>query len=140
MPDASRMTDRRKRLAGLTVPRQDSGQQSPTQPSTVTIPNRGSRIIRVDGSEYRWRIRRKPTYSQIVFQGTLTIAVECTEPGSSCVLLIDAGTTRPDACIDPSDMSITPGMIAEWIRQALQSGWIPTQAGPAFKLERAEPQ
>ncbi|MFD0724526.1 hypothetical protein [Lysobacter brunescens] len=106
----------------------------------MTIPNRGSRIIRVDGTEYRWRIRRKPTYSQIVFQGTLTIAVECTEPGSSCVLLIDAGTTRPDACIDPSDMSITPGMIAEWISQALQSGWIPTQTGPAFKLERADPQ
>jgi hypothetical protein len=48
--------------------------------------------------------------------------------------------TRPDACIDPSAISITPAMIAGWIRQALHSGWIPARAGPAFKLEQTQPQ
>lgn len=31
---------------------------------SVAIPKKGSRLISVDGTAYRWRIRHKPTYSQ----------------------------------------------------------------------------
>lgn len=103
----------------------------------MTMPKRGSRTIQVDGHEFRWRIRHKPTYSQMVFRGSLTIAIERTEPSSSCILLIDTETPRPDADMAPTDISVTPSMIADWIRQALQSGWIPDQVGSAFKLQVA---
>ncbi|GAA3653812.1 hypothetical protein GCM10022224_016050 [Nonomuraea antimicrobica] len=37
---------------------------------------KGSRLITVDGTAFRWRVRRKPTYCQANSSGPLTFAVD----------------------------------------------------------------
>ncbi|MEU3189786.1 hypothetical protein ABZ686_03910 [Streptomyces sp. NPDC006992] len=42
----------------------------------MTLNKKGSRLITVDGIEYRWRIRRKPSYMQGLCWTPMTYAVE----------------------------------------------------------------
>ena len=44
---------------------------------------KGSRLITVNGAVYRWRIRRKPSYSQECLGGRLAFAVECAGAGGA---------------------------------------------------------
>lgn len=46
----------------------------------MAIPKKGSRIISVNESDYKWRIRRKVTYSQVDYGlGKLHLAIESVE-------------------------------------------------------------
>jgi hypothetical protein len=45
----------------------------------MTLPRKGSRLITVDGTVYRWAVRPKPTYSQGL-GATMTFAVEPVRP------------------------------------------------------------
>jgi hypothetical protein len=103
----------------------------------MTLTKKGSRRIVVDGQEYRWQIRRKPTYSQDCEYGTMTVAVErFTNPGSA--LTIDTGRYRLDSCIwryRTDGQSVTPSEIAQSIRDALAAGWRPADKGKLFRHE-----
>ena len=92
----------------------------------------GSRRLVVDGVSYRWRIRRRATYSQADYgYGTLHVAVELAEqPGAALVLYTDRPhladwSTRQVVPVRPSD-------VARWVRAALSAGWVPSQPGPQF--------
>ena len=95
----------------------------------------GSRRLVVDGVAYRWRIRKRATYSQTDYgSSTLHIAVELAEQsGTVLVLYTDLlhpagwGGTRQVVQIRPSD-------VTDWVRQALIAGWIPSLPGPQFLL------
>ena len=39
----------------------------------MAIPKKGSRLITVDGTGFRWRVRRKPTYCQGNSRGPMTL-------------------------------------------------------------------
>lgn len=92
----------------------------------------GSRRLVVDEVAYRWRIRRRATYSQADYgHGTLHVAVELAErPGAVLVLYTDRphpadwGTTRV--------VPVRPSDVAGWVRAALAAGWVPSQPGPQF--------
>lgn len=42
----------------------------------MALVKKGSRLITVNGTTYRWRLRGRPTYGQGVVQSPLTFAVE----------------------------------------------------------------
>lgn len=92
----------------------------------------GSRRLVVDGVAYRWRIRRRATYSQADYGvGTLHVAVESTEqPGT--VLVLHPARPHPahwsTGRVDP----VRPSDVAGWVREALAAGWVPSRLGPQF--------
>jgi hypothetical protein len=88
----------------------------------------------VDGSEYRWLIRRKPTYSQANGWTPMTLAVSSAVPQSSS-LVVTVVANRPDARVGASATAITPHAVAELIRLAIARGWDPTSPGSQFLLD-----
>ncbi|MFI6450221.1 hypothetical protein ACIBF6_01580 [Streptosporangium amethystogenes] len=61
----------------------------------MAMPRRGSRLITVDGTGFRWRVRNKPTYCQGNDWSPLTFAAERAEkPGD--VLVVSLPCARPD--------------------------------------------
>ncbi|MFJ6184806.1 hypothetical protein [Streptomyces sp. NPDC092295] len=62
----------------------------------MALNKKGSRRITVDGIEYRWRIRRKPSYMQGLCWTPLTYAVEAasgSQPGTT--LIVTSGQAHP---------------------------------------------
>lgn len=103
----------------------------------MAIPKKGSRRIIVDGIEYRWTIRSKPTYSQGAFGDNLTAAVELlSNPG--VVLSVTFPWIRCDSWIGNPEKPVTPKDIALCIRAALESGWQPDGQGPVFTYVHKE--
>ncbi|MEU6729085.1 hypothetical protein ABZ917_35720 [Nonomuraea wenchangensis] len=99
----------------------------------MAIPKKGSRLITMDGTVYRWRVRRKPTYCQGNSWGPMTFAVELAD-ASGRVLLVSLPCSRPDAWWGERTMALRPVLVAAIIRTALRHGWTPRQAGNAFEL------
>ena len=97
---------------------------------------KGSRSIVVDGVSYRWMVRPKPTYMQEVFACPMTFAVVA-DGKLNTTLWVVVGACRPETCkivATARTLSITPAIVAEAIRMALQQGWQAQQTGPSFEL------
>ena len=88
----------------------------------VAIPKKGSRKIIVDDIEYRWYIRRKPAYGQLIEPKGLTFAVENPADDKIPKLIVYTPYDRPDG-IGGSPAIIRPQDIEKAIRLALKSGW-----------------
>ncbi|MFC7650030.1 hypothetical protein ACFQX6_64120 [Streptosporangium lutulentum] len=71
----------------------------------MAIPKKGSRLISVDGTAYRWRIRHKPTYCQGNGWGSLTYAVEPAGRRGR-VLLVELPCSRSDAWLGERTMTV----------------------------------
>ncbi|MFG2072280.1 hypothetical protein SAMN05421874_101344 [Nonomuraea maritima] len=99
----------------------------------MAIPKKGSRLITVDDTVFRWRVRRKPTYCQGNSWGPMTFAVELAD-ASGRVLLVSLPCSRPDAWWGERTMAVRPALVTATIRMALNHGWYPQQAGNAFEL------
>jgi hypothetical protein len=91
----------------------------------------------VDGSPYRWTVRRKPSYGQALAESPLTFAVEL-ESARGSVLLVDAGTARPDNWLKAPASSVTPKLVEHSVRQAIAHGWRPAVKGKPHTL-RVQP-
>ena len=103
----------------------------------MAMPKKGARKINVDGTQYLWKVRRRPTYAQGLGKAPLTVAVECAEsPGATLVLSFPFA--RPDSWVAPRVGVATPENVACGIRQALQAGWTPDAPGAAFEVEVAD--
>jgi hypothetical protein len=100
----------------------------------MTLPRKGSRLVRVGEYEYAWRIRKKPTYMQGAFQAPMRVAVQRSNPPSHGVLVVDLVVSRPDNWISPHQTSVTPALIRDIIARAIATGWEPASTVP-FALE-----
>lgn len=100
----------------------------------MAIPKKGSRKITVDGVDYRWTIRKKPTYSQALCQGNVLAAVELYDKPFS-VLSINFPWVRYDNWFGIAEQPVTPKHIEQCIRRAIAKGWKPEINGNAFKIE-----
>lgn len=102
----------------------------------MALGRKGSRHIVVDGTSYRWRLRRTPTYGQGLCWSPGTYAVEHAEhPGTTLVVITNQPHTgnwleRPGNPVLPSD-------VADAIAAALRQGWVPTRTGSPFHLDRS---
>ncbi|NDJ60682.1 MAG: hypothetical protein GYB67_06125 [Chloroflexi bacterium] len=98
----------------------------------MAIPKKGARRIVVDQVEYRWYIRRKPTYVQEIWGG-LTFAVELATERASTTLVVEIDHDRPDSIAGDAAI-IRPSDVAYAIRTALQHGWKPSEPGETLHL------
>jgi hypothetical protein len=104
----------------------------------MTIPKTGSRRIIVDGTPFRWLIRRKATYRQWAeHSGCLNIAVEHAEkPHSTLMILTDK--PHPKGWGSFTKTTVSPSEVARCIRQATEAGWQPFQNGGTFVIKVSE--
>ncbi|MFJ7063178.1 hypothetical protein ACIQVA_36905 [Streptomyces microflavus] len=103
----------------------------------MALVKKGSRRITVDGRIYRWKIRRKPTYSQVLIWSPLTYAVEYEEaPGST--LVVTTNQPHPSNWFDAPASPVLPSQVADTVRTARDRGWAPETPGPPFQLDRSE--
>jgi len=91
----------------------------------------------VDGAEYRWTVRDRPTYSQAIAQSHLTVAVEAAQRGGQ-TLHLTLPSVRCDNWLAQPGYVVTPLDIARWIPLAVARGWVPTSSGPTFRLTLTE--
>ena len=101
----------------------------------MAIPKKGSRKISVNGVSYLWMIRKKPTYSQSVYgSGFLHVAVD-TEENTGSTLIIYTNHRHPKAIHVEKIIPVTPSLVSNWIKNAINLGWLPSKKGPQFYVE-----
>lgn len=99
----------------------------------MTLANKGSRQIVVDGDRFRWYIRRKPTYSQALMQTRLTVAIEhFTHPGTT--LIVEMQQPHPSHWMNYPVVPVLPSDIERLIRLGIAQGWQPTKVGGSFTI------
>lgn len=103
----------------------------------MAIPKKGSRLITVDGTVFRWRVRHKPTYCQGMAWAPLSFAAErAEEPGA--VLVVSLPRARPDNWLAERTIAIRPALVVGCIRRAVEQGWNSGQPGSGFTLTVTE--
>lgn len=104
----------------------------------MALNKKGSRGITVDGIEYRWRIRRKPSYMQGLCWTPMTYAVEAANGSrSGTTLIVASGQAHPSNWVGVEAEPIRPAHVVAGIRKAREQGWDPTRAGSPFRLDRS---
>lgn len=96
----------------------------------MTLPSKGSRCVRVGDVEYRWRIRKKPTYAQGAYADPMVLAVQSCAEGAGSVLVVDLVVSRPDNWLRPHRASVTPKLVRQVVIAARAEGWNPTGRRP----------
>ena len=100
----------------------------------MSIPKKGSRLFVHAGAQFRWRIRKKPTYAQGLEDAPMRLAVERIAPPGDSVLVVDLKISRPDNWLSAHQTAVAPRMVRAMIAKALRAGWAPATGGP-FVLE-----
>ncbi|MEU1408431.1 hypothetical protein ABZ471_40095 [Streptomyces sp. NPDC005728] len=102
----------------------------------MALGRKGSRRIVVDGTAYRWRLRRRPTYLQALSWAPCTFAVEHADiPGAT--LVVTTNQPHPSNWFGREAKPVLPSSVAQAIQPALSEGWIPTAPGSPFHLDRS---
>jgi hypothetical protein len=102
----------------------------------VALGRKGARRIVVDGTVYRWRLRRRPTYSQALCWSPCTYAVEHAErPGTT--LVVTTNQPHPGNWLGGLGSPVLPSHVADAIASALRQGWEPTRRGSPFQLDQS---
>ncbi|MER6448044.1 hypothetical protein [Streptomyces venezuelae] len=103
----------------------------------MALVKKGSRLITVDGTAYRWRLRSRPTYGRGLVMSPLAYAVEHAEdPGTT--LVVTTGRPHPGNWLGRPGSPVLPAEVADGIRTALAGGWQPGNPGSPFRLDRSE--
>jgi hypothetical protein len=100
----------------------------------MTLTRRGSRHIVVDGTTYRWRLRRRPTYAQALLWTPCTFAVEHADGGGT-TLVVTTAHAHPSNWLGRESRPVPPSDVTQAIEQALREGWTPTSPGSPFHLD-----
>lgn len=102
----------------------------------MSLGRKGPRRIVVDGTVYRWRLRRRPAYFQALSWTPCTFAVEQADaPGR--MLVVRTNQPHPSNWFGREARPVLPSGVAHAIRLALHEGWTPTVPGPPFHLDRS---
>lgn len=99
----------------------------------MALVKKGSRLIDVDGTAYRWRLRGRPTYDQGLVRSPLAYAVEHADT-SGTTLVVTTNQPHPSNWLGTQGGPILPTQVADSIRTALTDGWAPESPGSPFHL------
>ncbi len=105
----------------------------------MSIPSKGSRLIHVDGRNYRWRVRSNPTYAQAICELPLQLAIEEASRKEGSVLVVSLPFWHPSNWMQTTGGKVTPSLVAGIIRRAVGGGWQPNISGAQFKLSLTGP-
>ncbi len=100
----------------------------------MAILNKDLRPVFVDGCIFRWRVRSRPTYSPMLCESPIVVAVE-PEINTGSTLLIDLPQSHPGNILGETAAPILPSNVANYIRLAIESGWKPKKRGKPFILK-----
>ena len=99
----------------------------------MTLARKGTRPITVDDVPYRWKVRRRPSYSQGIGESSLIFAVELADrPGTT--LVVSLPWAHPSNWLGLPAEAVRPRLVADTIRRALAQGWEPSRPGSTFRL------
>jgi hypothetical protein len=102
----------------------------------MALGRKGARHIVVNGAADRWRLRRRPTYSQALCWSPCTYAVEHADrPGS--VLVVTTDQPHSSNWLGHQARPVLPSDVANAIELALSRGWTPTASGSPFQLDQS---
>ena len=99
----------------------------------MAILKKGSRLIVVEGTTYRWRVRHKPTYHQGLAWSNLVLAVEHASANGS-KLVVELPQAHPSNWMGGPVVPVLPSNVEQCIRLALMAGWRPTGEGKTFQM------
>lgn len=99
----------------------------------MSLPAKGSRRLTVDGAEYRWRVRRRPTADQRTGRTPLLLAIARAD-GAGASLVVRLCQAHPSNTARLRGEAVTPGVVAAWIRTGIGQGWRPDRPGPQVLL------
>lgn len=99
----------------------------------MSISKKGTRKILVDGEIFIWLIRRQATNFQADYpDGNIHVAIEhASESGSVLVIITDKLHSQGFSL---TNSAVTPKDVANWIKQAIQIGWLTKKSGRNFKV------
>ncbi|MCY0929048.1 hypothetical protein OTB20_23170 [Streptomyces sp. H27-H1] len=103
----------------------------------MALVKKGSRLITVDGTTYRWRLRGRPTYGQGLGWSPLAYVVEHAESSPGTALVITTDQPHLSNWIGMQGSPILPAQVADSIRTALTTGWTPKIPGQPFHLDQS---
>ncbi|WP_405863480.1 hypothetical protein [Streptomyces sp. NBC_00005] len=102
----------------------------------MALGGKGARRIVVDGTAYRWRLRRRPTYFQSLAWSPCTFAVEHADtPGIT--LVVTTNQAHPSNWFGREAKPVLPSDVAQAIKAALGESWTPTAPGSPFHLDQS---
>jgi hypothetical protein len=99
----------------------------------MTVARKGSRLIEVGGTVYRWTVRRRPTYCQANGWMPLTFVVE-EAGGWGALLVVTMPCAHPGNWLELPSRPVLPSTVAGSVTRALADGWRPGFPGPVFPL------
>lgn len=99
----------------------------------MSVPKRGARRIVVDGVEYSWRLRRRPTPDQRSGRTPLLLAVAARGVDGPA-MLVRLHRPHPGNEVGLASAAVTPREVAELVREGLRAGWQPARPGAQFLL------
>jgi hypothetical protein len=100
----------------------------------MALTRKGSRHIVVGGTTYRWRVRRRPTYSQALAWSPCTFAVEHADAAGT-TLVVTTNHPHPSNWLGHESEPVLPSDVTDAIERALRAGWTPTAPGTPFHLD-----
>lgn len=95
---------------------------------------KGSRSIHVDGREFWWTLRRKPTYAQAIGQTNVVVSVRLAAARGSRLVIRFSGA-HPGNVLGLPSASVTPRDVAGGIAAAIRAGWRPDVEGASFVFD-----
>lgn len=101
----------------------------------MALPKKGIRKIEYEGHKYGWLIRSKPTYTQGAFQSPMTIGIQELDCEMPKVLYVTLNIDRPDNWLSSHQTQITPNIIRNIIKGAIEEGWVFNEGGAAYEYE-----
>lgn len=100
----------------------------------MAIPKKGSRKIIVNRENYRWRVRQKTNYWNLLSGDGLAFAVEHEKGNNVLHVNLQGFGHFQSWATHLRTLVITPAIVAQAIEVALQKGWKPEQKGSAFEV------
>ncbi|MDH6214923.1 hypothetical protein [Streptomyces pseudovenezuelae] len=100
----------------------------------MALGRKGARRIVVEGTAYRWRLRRRPTYFQALAWTPCTFAVEHADEGGS-ILVVTTNHPHASNWFGREAKPVLPSDVTQAVQLALREGWTPTEPGSPFHLD-----
>lgn len=97
---------------------------------------KGSRLITVDGTVYRWRMGRGTSARRSGY-APLAFAVELAGARGTVLAVTVPDVSHPASFVADSSLIVRPALVATVIRTALGRGWEPAAPGDPFRLSLA---
>ena len=99
------------------------------------MPSKGGRPIHVGGHDYRWRVRKAPTYAQALDWSPMRVSIQSCMEGARSVLVVNLRVNRPDTWLRPHQTGLTPDLVRDIIERAIAAGWDPLGTDSPVELD-----